>query len=112
MFVDVLRPSTNQDGTVMTIGLTDAKDIHTDSAGNVLNGKGEIAAVVHQYDRKPKIIAIVLKKYGAGMSTFSKLNLKHFQDFFGRILRFLSRVNRRGLIRSVREAIGRRIHRR
>ena len=72
MFADVLSPSTNADGPVMTIGLTDTKDIHTDSAGNVLNGKDQIAAVVHQYDRKPNIVRIALKKYGRGVSLLYK----------------------------------------
>ena len=109
MFADVLSPSTNADGYVMTIGLTDSKDIHTDSAGNVLNGKGEIASVVHQYDRKPAVIDIVVRKYGAGMSAFSKAKLKHTCDNIGRVLRFLSRVHRRGFFRSVFEAVKRRI---
>ena len=109
MFADVIRPSTNKDGFVMTIGVTKAEDIHIDSAGNVLNGKGEIAAVVHQYDRKPAVIDIVVRKYSAGMSAFSKTKLKHIGNGLGRVMRFLSRVHRRGFFTSVLEAIKRRI---
>ena len=106
---DVVRTSANEDGYVMTIGITDPKDVHTDSAGNVLNGKGEIASVVHQYDRQPAILDIVVRKYGADMSAFSKLKLKHNCDKLGRIMRFMSRIHRRGLFRSVLEAVKRRI---
>ena len=114
-FAELLKPSTNYDGPVMTIGLTDAKDIHIDSAGNVLNGKGEIAAVVHQYDRKPQVIHLVVKKYTADMSLFAKLKLKHNTDIIGhiigRVMRFMSRVHRNGLIVTTAQAIKRRIHR-
>ncbi|MBQ7155612.1 MAG: hypothetical protein IJR85_08685 [Synergistaceae bacterium] len=109
MFADVISTSTNYDGYVMTIGLTAAKEINVDSNGNFLNGKGEIAAVVHQYDRKPEAINIVSKKYCADMSLFAKLSLRHNCDGLGKVMRFLSRVHRRCLFRSVYEAIKRRI---
>lgn len=104
MFADVLRPSTNHDGVV----LTNPKAIFN-SSGQVLNEQGEIAAVVHQYDRNPVTCDAVLRKYGEGMSWFAKQSVRHFQDFGGRILSFLSRVHRRGLIRSVKGAIQRRL---
>ena len=62
MFADVIRQSTNYDGYVMTIALTSSKDIKMDSSRNILNGKGEVAAVVHQYDRKPKLGKAVIRK--------------------------------------------------
>ena len=40
----------------MTVGLSDFKDIKFDSGKKVFNGKGEISAVVHQYELKPAII--------------------------------------------------------
>ena len=62
-FNDSLVKSDNINGRVMTVGLSNDKDIKFDSENNVLNGKGEIAAVVHQYDRKPNIIEKVKRKY-------------------------------------------------
>ena len=104
-FDDVMLPSANDDGYVMT----GPKDVHTDSSGNVLNGKGQIAAVVHQYDRQPAILDIVVKKYTSSMSAFSRTKLKHTCDSLGRVMRFMSRIHRRGLFRSVLEAVKRRI---
>ena len=109
IFDDIIKPSSNYDGYVMTIGFNDPQDIHIDSAGNVINGKGEIAALFHQYNRKPAILDIIAKKYCADMSAFSRAKLKHGCDNFGRVLGFLSRVHRRGLFRSVLEAVKRRI---
>ena len=63
LFNDSLIKSDNIDGRVMTIGFTKSKEIKIDSRNNVLNDKGEIAAVIHQYDRKPDIVEIVRKKY-------------------------------------------------
>ena len=39
----------------MTVGLSN-KNYSYDSEDNILNLKGDIAAVIHQYDRKPKIV--------------------------------------------------------
>ena len=88
MFADVLRPSSNQHGPVMTLALTDIQDIHTDINGRVLNGRGEIAAVVHQYDRKLPLVKAAISKYGAGMSSLSKLIQTHPRSIFWNILRF------------------------
>ena len=43
---------------VMTIGMTDKSNVNLDKDDNILNFDGQIAAVVHQYDRKHKIIFI------------------------------------------------------
>lgn len=109
MFADILSSSANDDGCVMTIGSTDSKALHTDSSGNVLNGKGQIAAVVHQYDRQPAILDIVVKKYTSGMSAFSRTKLKHTCDSLGRVMRFMSRSHRQGFFHSALAAIKRRI---
>ena len=103
MFADELRPSTNYDGYVMTVGLTDAKNLHADSEGNVLNGRGELAAVVHQYDRKPEIMAMVAGKYSAGMSWIARLRLKYYYHRFGLVLRFLHSMRRKGFLAAVRQ---------
>lgn len=63
IFDDCLIKSNNKDGYVMTIGLTKRQNIFLDSQNNILNGKGEIAAVIHQYDRKPDIVAKIKYKY-------------------------------------------------
>ena len=41
---------------VMTIGMTDKSNVNLDKDDNILNFDGQIAAVVHQYDRKHKIL--------------------------------------------------------
>ena len=71
IFDDCLIKSDNKDGYVMTIGLTKRLNIILDSQNNILNGKGKIAAVIHQYDRKPDIVAKVIYKY-----TFLNYNAK------------------------------------
>ena len=62
LFSNYILKSDNY-GPVMTIGITPPKNIILDSENNILNFKGEIAAVIHQYDRKPDIVKIVIKKY-------------------------------------------------
>ena len=63
MFNDCIIFSENRDGPVMTIGLTNRAFINLDSDNNVLNIKKEVAAVVHQYDRKDDIVQIAINKY-------------------------------------------------
>jgi hypothetical protein len=50
-------------GPVMTIGRTKRANIELDTNNNILNFGGEIAAVVHQYDRKPDIVTIIKNKF-------------------------------------------------
>lgn len=50
-------------GPVMTVGLTQSKNLILDNENNLLNFKGEIAAVIHQYDRKNEIFTKLLYKY-------------------------------------------------
>ena len=63
MFNDCLLKSENKDGQVMTIGLTYRENINLNSENYILNGKKEIASVIHQYDRKPDIKAKIINKY-------------------------------------------------
>ena len=63
MFKDCLIKSENKDGPIMTIKLTKNKNIYFDLNDNVLNMKGEVASVVHQYDRKSYIVRKVINKY-------------------------------------------------
>ena len=50
-------------GPVMTIGLTKNDKLKFDSHDNLLNFNEEIAAVIHQYDRKPQVVSKVINKY-------------------------------------------------
>ena len=62
IFDDYLVKSDNY-GPIMTIALSRGEDIHLDSENNILNLKGEIASVVHQYDRKHDIALKLKKKF-------------------------------------------------
>ena len=62
-FNDCLVKSTNKDGYIMTLARTKRENIILDSKNNILNGKGEIAAVIHQYDRKSDIVKKMINKY-------------------------------------------------
>ena len=62
IFKDYIVKSDNY-GPIMTIGLTELNKIHLDSKNNILNFKSEIAAVIHQYDRKQDIVKIVINKF-------------------------------------------------
>lgn len=62
IFQDILIKSDNS-GPVMTIGLTERKNIILDTNNNILNFKGEVAAVVHQYDRKRDIMMKINDKF-------------------------------------------------
>ena len=58
-------------GPVMTIGLTQRKKISIDNDDNILNYDGQIAAVIHQYDRKLDISKIFNEKFN-DISLFKK----------------------------------------
>lgn len=62
-FNNYIIKSENKKGPVMTIGITDRRNINLDLDDNIINGNGEIAAVIHQYDRKPDIVEKIKKKY-------------------------------------------------
>ena len=53
----------NENGYIMTLCITNRSNIKLDSDDNVLNFKGEVAAIVHQYDRKPDITEMMQRKY-------------------------------------------------
>lgn len=110
LFADVIMPSTNYDGYVMTVGFIPPSELKMDSSSFILNSKGEIAAVVHQYDRNPATTKSVLKRYSKGMSFSTRFKLWHDKDFIGRVIRFIDKVKRKGLAVSLIEAVKRRIH--
>ena len=47
----------------MTIGLTKKGNIKIDSENNIINYKGNIASIVHQYDRHRNIKILIKNKY-------------------------------------------------
>ena len=55
--------SYNNNGSIMTIGLTKRENIKLDSNDNILNEELKVSAVVHQYDRKKDIEQILINKY-------------------------------------------------
>ena len=62
LFNDCLIIKDNHD-CVMTIGMTNRKNVFLDKDDNILNFDGQIAAVVHQYDRKHEIVPKLKIKY-------------------------------------------------
>jgi len=74
LFNDCLKISKNRDGPVMTIGLTKRENIKMDSQNNILNENGQIASVIHQYDRKKDIVKIVRFKYRTQTKNINKIN--------------------------------------
>jgi len=53
----------DENGPVLTLGLTSKKKVKIDNANNILNNKGEIALIVHQYDRHPLLKKIMRKRF-------------------------------------------------
>ena len=52
-------------GPVITIGLTKRDKINLDINRNILNFGGQIASIVHQYDRHPDLLKIVRTKFSS-----------------------------------------------
>lgn len=63
MFNEFLIKSFNNNGSIMTIALTNDSNIKFDDENNVLNENGEIVALVHQYDKKQFIVTKIKKKF-------------------------------------------------
>lgn len=83
MFKDCLVTSENDDGPIMTIGTRKRKEIYFDLNDNILNKKGEVASVVHQYNRVPAIFRKEFNKYCSDLLE-NKVN-----NYFLRILFFI-----------------------
>ena len=58
-----LKIISDEFGPVMTIGLTKRKNINLDSKNNILNYKGQVTSIVHQYDRHPDLKRMIKIKY-------------------------------------------------
>ena len=52
----------------MTIGIANRAFINLDKNNNIINGKGEIAAYVHQYDRHQDLTKIANDKYNTKLN--------------------------------------------
>ena len=70
MFNDCLITSENKDGPIMTVGQLPKNKIYFDLDDNVVNGEGKVAAVIHQYDRIPQIVAKVMNKYCSEINNY------------------------------------------
>ena len=60
----------------MTLGLTKSNDIIVDSDNNILNFRGEIASVIHQYDRNSDLTIKVITKYSPELLIFNEIKNK------------------------------------
>ena len=69
----------NNSGPVITLCLVKRNKIKLDSENNVLNYEGNIAAVVHQYDRKPDINLKMFQKYNDDILE-KYLSIKKFHE--------------------------------
>ena len=85
IFNDCIIRSDNY-GPIMTIRLTDSKNISLDKENNILNFKGEIASVIHQYDNKFDIKMKIINKYCPELIVFNeiknRLNIITFISLF------------------------------
>ena len=59
-------------GPVMTLALSNSKKIVLDSENNILNYKGQKAAVIHQYNRKPILVKKIINKYCPDLIIYCK----------------------------------------
>ena len=75
MFNDCLIMSNNTDGYIMTIGITKPKNIILNLDIEIMNRKGEIAAVVHQYDRHDILTKLVEDKYNPENKLYKLINI-------------------------------------
>ena len=88
MFNDSLIKSDINIGPVMTVGLARNKDLKFDSEGNVLTFNGELPAVIHQYDRVPKIVEIVKNKFNS-LVNISNITINNSYEIKKKVLIFI-----------------------
>ena len=77
ILTNLLQIKSDEYGLVLTLGLTKRKNIILDTENNILNNKGYIASIVHQYDRHPDLKKIIRRKYCPELS-----NLAYIKRFF------------------------------
>ena len=105
LFNDCLVKSENKDGYVMTIGLTKRENIILDSKNNILNGKGEIAAVIHQYDRKHYIVKKLIHKFNLINHNERKEIISYVFAFIISIIIFLYKIKKKGKLYNLKQNI-------
>ena len=88
LFNDCIIKSDNY-GPIMTIRLTDSKNISLDNENNILNFKGEIASIVHQYDNKFDIKMKIINKYCPELIVFNEFSNKLNNLIFVSLLELL-----------------------
>lgn len=65
---DTILRNENKDSPFLTIGISKPESFMFDLEDNILNIKGKIPAVIHQYDRHKKILIKVLKKFSNNLT--------------------------------------------
>ena len=98
-FLDVIKFSDNISGSIMTIALTDPANIKLDANGNIFNGAGDLPAVIHQYDRKRLIVAMVKAKYCEPV-TFKKKLIGKFDRLMRKPVKVINKLRRMLVTRS------------
>ena len=74
-FNDCLIKNYYNYGPLMSIGKAKHKNYTFDSEGNILTDNGEIAALIHQYDRIPKLAEIIKNRFNQ-----SNINISYFNS--------------------------------
>ena len=70
-----LKIKSDEYGLVLTLGLTKRKNIILDKQNNILNNKGQIASIVHQYDRHPFLKKTIRNKYCPELTKISYIKM-------------------------------------
>ena len=65
---DTILKNENKDSPFLTLGISKPESYMIDSEDNILNIKGEIPAIIHQYDRHKNIVIKVIKKYSNNLT--------------------------------------------
>ena len=60
---DSIRIFDDDNSPVLTLGLTRRKNIILDSNSNIINKKGKIVSIIHQYDRHPDLKQIMKERF-------------------------------------------------
>ena len=84
-------------GPIITIGLSKPENVIVDSEDNILNFKGEIAAIIHQYDRKKNIKMKIVNKYCPELIYYQKKindNNEYNQNVRYNQIKYINKINK------------------
>ena len=109
LFADIIITSENKNGQVMTIGISARENIKLDSNDNILNGRGEIAAVAHQYDRHRDIFIKVINKFCPEYKIYYDAVIFNSPGFIWRVVRYFYRIRKIGLFKALYITIRKRL---